>query len=75
MLGFLKKQITHPPIENLIEKELYEARRSLMEAETGLEWAQSMVAYNKARIARLEEMKNVGQQFKVPPNIPQGNGK
>jgi len=33
--------------------ELEEAEHSLLKAETGVEYAQSLVAYNKARVKRL----------------------
>jgi len=40
-------------IRDLAEKELHEAHRGLLEAQAGLEWAQAMVTYQKARIDRL----------------------
>lgn len=42
-----------PTVHNLAEKELYEAHRSLLQAQAGLEWAQAMVTYHLTRINRL----------------------
>lgn len=39
----------------MAEVELQEARKALLIAETGKDWAESQVRYNKARIARLEQ--------------------
>jgi hypothetical protein len=50
----LKKHFGIIPIPALIEDELAEAERKLLEAETGLNWAESQVAYQRARIARLK---------------------
>jgi len=40
--------------KQMAEIELIEARKALLEAESGKEYAESLVAYNKARIERLE---------------------
>jgi hypothetical protein len=40
------------PIECVVA-ELVEAEHALLRAETGVEYAQSLVAYNKARVKRL----------------------
>lgn len=48
------KHFTKPSIEELRARELYEARRQLMEAQTALEYAQAIVDYNMRRVARLE---------------------
>lgn len=42
-----------PTVHDLAEKELYEAHRSLLQAQAGLEWAQAMVTYHQTRINRL----------------------
>ncbi len=44
----------HPTLEKLIEDELAEARRSLLRAQTAVEYATATVYYHEARIARLE---------------------
>ncbi len=46
----LFKRVT--PIE-AVAAELAEAEMSLLRAETGVEYAQSLVAYNKSRVKRL----------------------
>ena len=43
-----------PSMRELWERELDEARRGLNEALTGRDYAESMVAYQQRRIARLE---------------------
>lgn len=43
------------PINQLLEEELYLAKRELLEAETHVEFSKSIVEYNKARIKRIEE--------------------
>lgn len=40
--------------EDLAKLELAAARRSLLEAQSALEYAESMVMYNKKRVTRLE---------------------
>ena len=45
------------PLE-MATKELIEAQRSLLESESAVEYAQSVVTYNKARIARLKNFVN-----------------
>ena len=47
-------QLFAPPTpREMAIKELVEAQREKLEAETGRDWAASMVAYNATRIARL----------------------
>lgn len=45
--------LKHPSAEVLAQKELEEARRELLSAESAAEYAQQMAAYHAARIARL----------------------
>ena len=42
-----------PSAEVLALQELEEAKRALLEAQTGMEWAKAQVQYNTDRIARL----------------------
>jgi len=49
ILNYFRKKT---PLQ-LATDELVEAQRSLLEAQTGLEWAQSVVAYNMSRTKRL----------------------
>jgi hypothetical protein len=54
IINFLKhsfRQLT--PLE-MASRELVEAQRSELEALSAVEYAESIVAYNKARIARLK---------------------
>lgn len=44
-----------PTYREAIQRELDQARLSLLESETALDWAQSMCDYNYNRIARLED--------------------
>lgn len=53
MIATLKALFAKPPIDEILFNELDEAERELLEAQTGLEYAHSIVQYNKARIARL----------------------
>jgi hypothetical protein len=50
----LLKLFAKPTPHELAVRELVEAKRAKLEAETGRDWAASMVAYNEARITRLE---------------------
>ena len=42
-----------PPIQHLVRKELDEARRALLEAQTHRDFAESVILYNETRIKRL----------------------
>lgn len=42
-----------PPVEVLAARELNEARKALLSAQTAAEYADSMIAYHTARIERL----------------------
>lgn len=44
-----------PEADVLAAQELAEAQRDLLQAESGLEYARAMVAYNRDRIARLSK--------------------
>jgi hypothetical protein len=45
-----------PSPEELIARELDQARRGLLEAQTGRDYATAMVAYHETRIGRLRAM-------------------
>lgn len=55
-------------LETMVEQEIEEAKRALLRAETGVEWAMSQVQYNRTRIERLEsrqhEIKCLPKSFK-----------
>lgn len=51
--SFLRRMVAGPTPEELAARELDNARRALLEAQTAEEYARSQVIYNKQRIARL----------------------
>ena len=53
MLKQLFALLAHPSREALVQDELLEAEVALLSAQSGLEYAQSMVHYNHARVERL----------------------
>lgn len=52
-MNFLRNLIRTPSPEMLAARELDNARRSLLEAHSAAEYADSMIAYHQARIERL----------------------
>jgi len=54
-LNWLKKIYTMSSCDDLKSQELDMARRDLLVAETALDYAESMVTYNKRRISRLSD--------------------
>ena len=50
----VKLLLKRPTSLQIIASELAEAEMSLLRAETGVEYALSMVTYNKARVKRLK---------------------
>ena len=55
IIAFLKDMLRPRTLEEIIAKEMREAYISKMEAEKALEYATSVVEYNRNRIRRLEE--------------------
>jgi len=55
IIAFLKDMMRPRTLEEIIAKEMREAYISKMEAEKALEYATSVVEYNRNRIRRLEE--------------------
>lgn len=56
MLKSLFRQLfVTPSIEELAARELDEARRALLKAETAVEWAEADRVFQQARIERLEQ--------------------
>ena len=53
MITYIRRLFTGPSPEELASRELAQARRALLEAQTGEEYARSQVIYNQQRIARL----------------------
>ena len=58
IIAFIKDMLRPRTLEEIIGKEMREAYLSKMEAEKALEYATSVVDYNKQRIRRLEERLN-----------------
>ena len=52
--SLLRRMIAGPSPEELAVRELDSARRALLAAQTGEEYARSQVIYNKQRISRLK---------------------
>ncbi len=50
----IKEIFAAPSAKQLAAKELAEAERALLEAQTAAEYARSMVVYNRERIERLK---------------------
>jgi hypothetical protein len=55
IIAFIKDMLRPRTLEEIIAKEMREAYISKMEAEKALEYATSVVDYNRQRIRRLEE--------------------
>ena len=55
IISFIKDMLRPRTLEEIIGKEMREAYISKMEAEKALEYATSVVDYNRQRIRRLQE--------------------
>jgi hypothetical protein len=55
VFNLIKNAFAEPSAELKAQRELEEAKRSYLEACTGREYAEAMVAYHQARIDRLSE--------------------
>ena len=55
MINFIRDILRPKTIEEVIAKEMREAYLSKLEAEKALEYATSVVDYNRQRIRRLQE--------------------
>ena len=53
IIDYLRTHIRGPSPAELMQTELQRAQIELLDAETAVEYAHSIVAYNKARIERL----------------------
>ena len=58
MFEYLKQVFAKPTPLELATEELVQAERAKLEAETGCEYADALVKYNTARIARLRKYIN-----------------
>ena len=54
-MKIFRKVLNKPTYREAVEQELEDAQMSLLQAETGLDWAYSQVEYNQSRIKRLKE--------------------
>jgi hypothetical protein len=54
--AWLKNELTMPTPEELIAEELVNARRSKLRHQSSMEYHTAIVAYNVARIKRLESL-------------------
>ena len=54
-MHWIKKLFAQPSVLEIATKELAEAERKLLDAHTGIEWAQASLTYNQTRIKRLKE--------------------
>lgn len=54
MLNYIKERLRQPTPLEMITRELALAHLAKLEAETAVDFAKSVVAYNDARIKRLE---------------------
>ena len=63
VVNFVRDLLRARTLQEIIQKELREAYISKMNAEQSLEYATSVVEYNRQRIRRLEErLKELGEQ-------------
>ena len=64
MINFIRDILRPKTLEEIISKEMREAYISKREAEKALEYATSVVEYNRNRIRRLEErLKALGGEY------------
>ena len=62
MINFIRDILRPKTLEEILNKEMREAYLSKLEAEKALEYATSVVEYNRNRIRRLEErLKDLGK--------------
>ena len=57
MIKYLTTLFNKPTVQAILEKELYETRVGLINAQSNLEYATAMVSYYNAKIRRLETTK------------------
>jgi hypothetical protein len=66
ILRYFKETLRARTLQEIISKELREAQLSKLEAESGVEYAKSVVAYNEQRIVRLQK--------RLPDHPTEGDG-
>ena len=66
VVGFIEKLFHVPTLLELVSSELSSAKLGLLEAEAAVDYAQSLVNYNKARIERLTaRLENFAKEKRV----------
>jgi len=68
LMELLEQPFKKPSPLQLIAQELADAHLELLEAETGVEYAQSIVAYNTARIIRLNSRLDMYKTYDAGQN-------
>ena len=68
LMELLEQPFRKPTPLQLIAQELADAHLELLTAETGVEYAQSIVDYNKARITRLNSRLNSYKTYDAGQN-------
>jgi len=68
LMELLEQPFKKPAPLQLIAQELADAHLELLTAETGVEYAQSIVDYNKARITRLNSRLNSYKTYDAGQN-------
>jgi hypothetical protein len=64
LVNFLRDVLRPRTLKEIIDKEMREAYLSKLQAEQSLEYATSIVEYNRQRIRRLEEkLKELGKDY------------
>lgn len=63
-MSYIKSLLAAPSAETLALKELEEAKRKLLEAQSGREYANAMCAFHEARIKRLMNYLNAATSEK-----------
>ena len=64
LVNFIRDVLRPRTLKEIIDKEMREAYLSKMQAEQSLEYATSVVEYNRQRIRRLEEkLKELGKEY------------
>ena len=68
LMELLEQPFKKPSPLQLIAQELADAHLELLEAETGVEYAQSIVDYNKTRITRLNSRLDMYKNYDAGQN-------
>jgi hypothetical protein len=64
LVNFIRDVLRPRTLKEIIDKEMREAYLSKLQAEQSLEYATSVVEYNRQRIRRLEEkLKELGKDY------------